>query len=137
MGFARLERRWLVTVFDAILPDGAVAGLPGASRAPLDRFLEDFGAAAPTRMLWGVRLALWFVMFLAPFVTLRRPRTFLGLEGEDRLRVLRELRTSRWYVVRELPVLLKSIACLGHCGLPDVQKRIGMEAGGEPPSWAR
>ena len=136
MGFASLERRWFAVVFDTILPDGVVPGLPGASRVPLDRFLADFGSVAPARMLWGVRAALWFVVWLAPLLVLGRFRSFLGLGAEDRLRLLHELKKSDRYLVRELPVLLKSIACLGYCGHPAVLRGIGV-APTDTPEWAR
>jgi hypothetical protein len=138
MGLARLERRWFAALFETILPDGVVEGLPGAERLPLDRFLDDFAQAAPPRMMLGARLALWFVVLLAPLLVLRRPRTFLGLTLEDRLSVLRGLRASRFYTVRELPVLLKSVACLGYCGSPIVQRRIGIAVSdAEAPAWTR
>jgi hypothetical protein len=136
MGFASFERRWLAAVFETILPDGVVEGFPGASRVPLDRFVTDISGVAPWRMVMGVRLALWFVVFLGPLVALGRPRTFLGLAPDDRLRLLRELHASHIYVVRELPVLLKSVACLGYCGLPEIQRRIGIEPT-EAAAWTR
>jgi hypothetical protein len=137
MRLAKVERRWLDQVFSTILPDGAVPGMPGADRVPLDRFVRDLSIHAPPRLLLGLRLALFFVAVLAPLLVLGRIRTFSGLSDDERLRLLRELRTSRWYSIRELPVLLKSVACLGYCGLPVVQRRIGIEEPGPDPDWAR
>jgi hypothetical protein len=135
MKLRRFEARWLLAIFATILPEAE--GIPGAARAPLDRFVDDLCAAAPGRLVVGLRLALWFVVWLAPLFTLWWPRRFIGLGQDDRLRVLHALRSSRFYLIRELPVLLKSVACLGHCGLPDVQRAIGLPADAEPPAWAR
>jgi hypothetical protein len=136
MALRAFERRWLETVFVTILPDGAVPDFPRVTEVPWDAFLDDLTRAAPRRMLIALELALWFVVLLAPLLVLGRLRTFAGLTGEERLRLLRELRTSRFYVVREL-VVLKSIACLGYCGLPAVRRRMGMAGDAEPPPWAR
>jgi hypothetical protein len=63
--------------------------------------------------------------------------TFLGLASSDQMAVLDRLRTSNLYVVREAPMLLKTIACLGFCGLPQVQGALGMHPiDTSPPSWA-
>lgn len=132
-----LERRWLALVFEAILPDGVSPGFPGMRQVPLASFLDDFESAAPGRMLAGVRLALAFVFLGAPLVFLGRLRTFAGLAPEDRLELLKRLRASDVYVLRELPVLLKSVACLAHGGLPEVQRQIGIPWEGPPPVWAR
>ena len=120
------ERRWLEAIFGTILPDGDPSGLPGAAQVEWKPFLDDFASAAPARMLLGLRAALWFTVLLAPLLMLWRVRTFARLGGAERLRVLRALRESRFYLVRELPVLLKSVACLGYCRLPAVQRKVGL-----------
>src|SRR4051812_48368100 len=115
------ERRWFAVVFDTILPSGVSDRLPlGARDVPLDRFVDDLFASAPTRMLAGFRLALW-VAWLAPLFVLRRARLFGGLSRGERLAVLERLRRSDVYAIRELPNLLKTAACLGWAGMPEVQ----------------
>src|ERR1700757_3647747 len=98
----RFERRWLVRIFETILPSGA--GLDrGAADVPMGRFVDDFAAHAPLATLIGLRAALWLVM-LAPLLWLRW-RPFLGLRDADRVQVLERLRRSDLYLVRESAAL--------------------------------
>jgi hypothetical protein len=122
----RFERRWLVRVFETLLPSGADPRLPvGAADVPMGRFVDDLAARAPLAFLCGLRAGLWLLMLAPPFV-LRRPRSFLGLAPDDRLALLERLRQSRVYLVRELALLFKIVACLGFCGLGPVQRRLGI-----------
>src|SRR5690606_9983814 len=103
---------------------------------PLDRFLVDLGQRAPARVLLGLRLVLWLV-WLGPWPVIGRPRTFGGLTEAQRLEVLERLARSRFYVLREAPILLKTVACLGYCGHPDVHAAIGIRSrDATPPAWA-
>jgi hypothetical protein len=130
-----VERRWLVAIFETVLPTGE--GLPlGAAQAPLGRFVDDFLARAPLTAVLGLRGALWLVM-LAPLVLLRRPRTFLGLPPAERTVLLERLRRSDWYLVRESAVLFKIVGCLGFCGLGPVQRQLGIHpTDPDLPPWA-
>jgi hypothetical protein len=132
-----IERRWIALVSETIFPANVVPGLPGAGEVAWDPFLDDLAARAPFRMLAGLKLALVFVALLAPFLVLGRLRTFAGLAAEERLRVLARLRESRVYVIRELPVLLKSVAAFAYCGLPAVRERLGLPVDTTPPPWVR
>jgi hypothetical protein len=131
------ERRWLLVIFDTVAPKGAVQGSAGVVHAPMGAFIDDLIANAPAHFLLGIRACLWVVM-LAPLFVLRQPRTFLGLTMSDRLELLERLGRSSIYVVREMPLLFKTIACLGLCGLPDVQSGVGIHpTDTTPPAWAR
>jgi hypothetical protein len=130
----RFERRWLVQIFETLLPGDAT--LPGAGQVPMGRFVDDFAARAPLAAVLGLRASLWLLM-LAPLVLLRRPRSFLGLPPEDRLALLERLGRSDRYLVREAALLFKIVGCLGLCGLAPVQRRVGIHPVDEtPPSWA-
>jgi hypothetical protein len=133
----RFERRWLLRVFEALLPRGADPRIPfGAADVPMGRFVDDLLAESPLEFIAGLRLCLWMLM-LAPLVVLRRPRSFLGVGPIEQAAVLERLRTSDVYVVREAPMLLKTIACLGFCGVPAIQGSIGIHPiDTSPPSWA-
>src|SRR6266511_1909552 len=112
----RFERRWLVRVFEKLLPRGADARLGiSAADVPMGRFVDDLLAHAPLEFVMGLRLCLWMVR-LAPIVLLRRLRTFLSLGPSARAAVLERLRRSDVYILREAPLLLKTTACLGFCG---------------------
>jgi hypothetical protein len=130
----RFERRWLVRIFETVLPDGA--GLAGAAAAPMGRFVDDFAGRAPLAAVLGLRLSLWLLM-LAPLAR-GRWRTFLGLPTDERLVLLDRLRRSDRYLVREAALLFKVVGCLGFCGLAPVQQRIGISPVDESlPPWAR
>jgi hypothetical protein len=135
----RFERRWLVRVFETILPGGATGELRwGAADVPMGRFVDDFAVHAPLLTLLGLRAALWLVM-LAPLLLARpRFRFFLALSAAERLRVLERLRRSDRYLVRESVSLLKLVGCLGFCGLAAVQEPLGIfPTDDSPPTWAR
>ncbi|HVU03741.1 MAG TPA: hypothetical protein VHE30_18410 [Polyangiaceae bacterium] len=132
------ERDWLLVVFDSIVPSGTSERVPtGAKDAPMDRFLSDLFASAPLHFCLGLKACLYFVM-VAPLFVLGRWSTFLGLSSEERHRLLDRLAESDVYVIREMPLLFKTVACLGFCGLPEVQSRIGITpVDATPPEWAR
>lgn len=126
----------MLVVFDAMLPSGADERVPtGARDVPMDRFLAAVMRRAPLQFALGLRVALWLVL-LCPLLVIGRPRTFLGLSAADRARVLERLAASRSYAVRELPNLLKMVACLGWGSHPDVRRQVGVSAPGDrPPAW--
>lgn len=132
------ERRWLVAIFTILIPAGADARFPyGAEQAPMGRFVDDLLARAPLEFVTGLRATLWLVM-LAPLFTIGRFKTFLGLAHEQQMRVVERLRTSDVYLVRETPLLFKTIGCLGFCGLPAVQQELGIHPTDKtPPEWAQ
>lgn len=139
MAITSLERRWLLLVFDAILPADACPELPiGARDIPLDRFARDFFAVTPALQSLGLRLALWALVLVFTPLVLRRPRTFAGATPDERRRVLDRLAQSRIYSLRELPALLKLIASMGFFGHPEVQRRLGLRhLDTEPAPWFR
>src|SRR3954449_3796177 len=62
----RFERRWLLRVFEILLPRGADPRIPlGAADVPMGRFVDDLLAASSLEFIAGLRLCLWMVM-LAP-----------------------------------------------------------------------
>lgn len=132
------ERRWLLVVFETIVPSGTSQRTPlGARDAPMDRFLEDLFRSAPLHFCLGLKACLYFVM-VAPLFVLGRFSTFLGLTEGERLKLLEKLGESDTYVIREMPLLFKTVACLGFCGLPEVQSRLGISpVDVSPPEWAR
>ncbi len=101
------ERRWLLAAFEAVLPSGAHDRLVlGAAEVDMDAFLVDLGARAPGRFL-------------------RRPCRFVAQPVAARERVLRWFAARRSYLLRELPMLVKMVACLGYADRPEVQRLVG------------
>lgn len=137
MPFLSFERRWLLAVFDTLIPAGTPDALSlGARDVPLERFVEELERYAPARVVWGLRATLW-VLILCPLFVLGRWRTFVGLEPDARLALLDKLRESDVYLVREIPLLFKMVGCLGFCGLPEVQAALGAPPKNATlPSWA-
>jgi hypothetical protein len=132
------ERRWLTAVFAVLIPAGADERMPyGAAQAPMGRFVDELLEHAPLQFVAGLRACLWMVM-LSPLFLLGRLRTFLGVEHATQLALLDRFRTSNVYLVRETPLLFKTIGCLGFCGLPAVQQQLGIHpTDAAPPDWAR
>jgi len=132
------ERRWLLVVFETVVPSGVDEGMPlGAKDAPMGRFVDDLFRRAPAHFCLGLRACLWVVMFAPPFV-LGRLATFVGLREQERLELLAVMGRSDAYLVREMPLLFKTIACLGFCGLPEVQTKVGIfPVDRTLPEWAR
>ena len=137
LGMLRFERRWLVRVFEELLPGGADERLPvGAAGMPMGRFVDDLFAHAPLEFTVALRLCLWVVV-LGPIFVGGRFRTFFRISPSERMMVLERLSASAVYLVREAPILLKTIACLGFCGLPAVQQSVGIHpTDASPPAWA-
>ncbi len=131
------ERRWLVSVFGVVIPAGADERMPyGAAQAPMGRFVDDLLERAPLQFVLGLRACLWMVM-LSPLFMLGRFRTFLGVEPATQLALLERFRISNVYLVRETPLLFKTVGCLGFCGLPAVQQQLGIHpTDARPPDWA-
>jgi hypothetical protein len=133
----RFERRWLLRVFEAVLPPGDPTLALGAGDVPMGRFVDDFLASAPLTAVLGLRGGLWLIL-LAPLFVLGRPRTFLGLTPAERGALLERLRRSNLYLVRESATLFKIVGCLGYCGLGPVQRRIGIHPTDQTlPAWAK
>lgn len=129
MKLFRFETTWLVAIFEAILPrSGTLDGVPGADRMPLRAFLDDFFEHAPPSSSIGVRLAAWAVQFLALFVV-SGFRVFTAHGRDKQVAVLEALSASRIYYIRELPMLLKTIAFFGWEQSPDVQHALGVRNG--------
>ena len=132
------ERRWFLTLCDAVLPSGAHDRIAiGAADVPLDRFVDDVFARAPFQMRLGIRAATWVLTWLPLFWRLEL-RPFGRLSRADQVALLDGLAGSRLYVVREIPNLIKIVACMGWAGTPEVQRQLGVPApDAGPPAWAR
>ncbi len=138
MGFFEFEKRWLRSIFNCVIPSGASRVLPeGGADVPLDGFIEDLLEHAPAQFCLGMRACTWAITW-APLVVLGRFRSFHGLSSEEQYRVLDVMRSSNVYLIREMPLLFKTIGCLGYGGLPRIQARLDIEPrDSTDPEWAR
>lgn len=132
------ERRWMVTIFESIVPSGASETLTlGAADLPMARYVDDLVAASPGRVALGYRAAAWIIVIAGPLLA-GRFGLFTMLGPDERAEVLAELEQSRFYVLRELPTLYKMLVVLGYCGAPEVQRQLGVPVADEPPpEWMR
>jgi hypothetical protein len=138
MTLRHFERRWLLLIFEAILPGSDDPRFPqGAIELGAARYTDSLLRTAPSDFVLGLRLCTWLIMF-APPLLLRRCCTFAGLTAAERAELLERLTRSELYLLRELPMLFKTALCLGVCGLPEVQRRIGIQpVDASAPDWAR
>lgn len=137
MTFLSFETRWFSRILAAIFPSDCSALVTGADRVPMERFLADVAKNAPFLPLLGIRAALWVVMF-TPLLFVGRLRTFTGLAATDQTRMLQKMSESSIYALREIPILLKTIGCLGYGSIPRVQREVGVvELPLDEPAWAR
>ena len=131
------ERRWLLSIFRSILPNEPPAEhvQDAADDLFMSRFLENFFSEAPNQVRWGVRLAAWFITFY-PICWRLKCRTFHRLSAQDRQACLMSLGRNRFYMIREIPMLLKIVATMGIFALPEQQTRFGaVLPDSEPPAW--
>jgi hypothetical protein len=132
----RFEQRWLASIFATILPASTDGRFPGAAALGIERYIEALFREAPRDFALGLRACTWLLALAPPFAC-RRLCTFAGLPLPERAVLLERLAASERYLVRELPLLFKAAACLGACGLPDVQRAIGIHpTDATPPAWA-
>lgn len=132
------ERSWLLVIFETVVPSGADPKFPrGARDVPMGRFVDDLLTHAPAHFSLGLRACIW-ILSLSPLFVIGRFGTFASLDAASRLDLLHRFSRSPNYVIREMPLLFKTVACLGFCGLPDVQSELGITpVDATPPEWAR
>jgi hypothetical protein len=132
------ERRWLALVFATVLPGSRDPRFPhGAAELGAERYIDSLLRSAPRDFCIGLRASTWLLWLAPPFV-LGTLCSFGGLAPARRAELLERIAGSDVYLIRELPLLFKTAACLGLCGLPEVQRRIGIHPiDATPPDWAR
>lgn len=124
-GLFRFERRWTRELFNTMVPGGTHPDVPeGAGDLGADEVLDDFYRRATVLGAIGYRGGLW-LMWLLPPVVLGKLRTFKRLGPSERDDYIRAMRSSRFYIVRQLTFLLKLVACTGYLAHPRVREAYG------------
>ena len=138
MSLLGFERRWLHQVLGTIFPRGTHPRLQqGIADYDLELFFDDALGRMPGRARLGLRMALWVIQVAPLFCRVAWSR-FSQLDEARQLETLTRLKTSRWYLARELLMLLKAVGSLGFCGLPAVQRSVGMEQVEDTdPAWQK
>lgn len=118
-----LERRWRDELFAALLPGDEQAGLPPLAALDLAPFWEELAVASPPLLRLGLRAATWALHFLPP-VLLRVPRTFDGLSPAERDRFLTLAAGSDLFLLRQMTLTVKTLACMAYLRDPAVRARV-------------
>jgi hypothetical protein len=123
------ELRWARAACDALFPEDTP--LPhGLARMKPEEALGAIIASAPFEPALGLRIAVW-LLALAPFWLLKRPRTIVGATSEERQRVYAGVLASPVYFVRQLGVAFKATVALLYAQSADVRLAM-LEAGVQP-----
>jgi hypothetical protein len=112
-------------VIDALLPAGVDPGLPGAFESGFDEFYADFERSALLPMRLSFKAALWASAWLSPMLICRLP-PLSRLPREERERALEAMGKSRFYLVRQLLLLLKAVCSFHYGAHPQVRRTLGM-----------
>jgi hypothetical protein len=123
MKLTRLEMDWAVASMGAIFPGSSSDGFADIQAMDLRGFLAQLMVVLPFQAALGVRAAVWLVA-LAPLFVLGRLRTIAGLPQADRERVVVALVANRAYVVRSLPLILKTMGALLYAAHDGVRARM-------------
>jgi hypothetical protein len=119
----RLERRLCGSLLRAMIPP---ASLPGLADAALVDFWPELERAAAPLLLLGLRAATLLLGALGPLAWLGRWRLFPSLAPAEQDALLVRAAGARWYLVRQMVVLLKAVACWAHLRDGAVRARIAL-----------
>ena len=112
-------------VLDTLLPSQAHPALPaGLMDVEFDAFWSDFERTTLPSMHRPFRVALAAATWVAPLLIGRRP-PLAGHDRATRERALAAMGTSRWYLWRQLLMVLKMTASLCYGADPAVREAIG------------
>jgi hypothetical protein len=112
-------------VLDTLLPPHAHPVLPyGLFDAGFDRFYEDFAQTANSPLRFTFQLALFTAIWISPLLIRRIPPISL-YPRETRERALAAMETSGVYLLRQMMLILKTVAALCYGANRDVRDAIG------------
>ena len=115
-------------VLDTLLPSGVYPDLKyGIFDAGFDEFWSEVERTALPSLRWGFRVALFTAIWIAPLLIRRLPPLSL-YDQLTRERTLAAMESSRFYILRQLFVVLKTT--VGFCYGADPNVR---DATGYPP----
>lgn len=112
-------------VIDALIPSNANPTLKaGAFDAGFEAFYEDFTRTAILPMRLGFRAALLVAIWVSPLLIFRPP-PFGRLSRDQRERALTALGRSRFYLMRQMLLLLKAITAFSYGADQGVRDALG------------
>jgi hypothetical protein len=116
------DRRWRDALLAAVIPRIDPEGLPGLEDLDPGRFFGELDRAAPPLLRFGFRAAVWVLTF-SPIFLLGKPRRFGALPPSDRDLLLGRAASSRLYLLRQLVLALKLVACFAYFQDPTLRAR--------------
>jgi hypothetical protein len=122
-------------VLDTLLPAQAHPTLgAGVLDAGFDDFWSDFERTAEPSFRSGFRAALLAATWLSPLLILRLPPLSLH-DRPTRERALVAMESSRFYLLRQMLFLLKTVVCLSYGADPAVRAAVGYPRQPDDPRW--
>lgn len=113
------------TVLDTLLPSQGHPLLKnGIFDVEFDTFYEHFARTGNSSLRWGFRLAVWAAIWVSPLLIGRVPPLLL-YPRETRERALAAMENSRFYFLRQLMLILKTVVCLAYGANGQVRDAIG------------
>ncbi len=103
------ERRWCDLLLQAMLPAGQRQS--GLAAVPMQGFWPRLRDAAPPMLRHGLRASVWALTWL-PLLWPGYWRTFGGLDADGRDRFLVAAHHSRFFLLRQMVLVIKLMACL-------------------------
>ncbi len=120
------EKRWARVLFGAIVPRELHPDVPeSAGELGADEVLNALYTHSSFLGSVGFRGGLWLVWLLPPFV-IGGIRLFGGLSPPEANRYLTRLYHHRFYLARQLVLLMKLVACMGYFRHPKVRDAFGI-----------
>jgi hypothetical protein len=123
MKLTRLEYVWAEAALGSIFPGSDGEGLAGIGAMNVRAFMGDVLRTVPFQAALGLRAAIWLIA-LSPLLLLGRLTTIVHLAQGDRESLVSRLVASRWYAIRSLVLLLKTIGALLYAGDDGVRSRM-------------
>lgn len=109
-------------VMSAVLPANPKLGTPAAGDADLGSFLAAFARAAPPLLRFGFWCAVLLLYWMPLF---QFGRTLPHVPPDRRDRWLQALAGSRWFVLRQLVLVVKLVCCFAVFRQPAVRANFG------------
>lgn len=112
-------------VLDTLLPSQAHPQLGyGVFDAGFEAFYKDFARTANSSLRWGFQIALMSAIWVSPLLIGRIPPITL-YPRETREQALAAMENSRFYALRQLMLILKTVICLSYGADRQVRDAIG------------
>ena len=120
------ERTWAVAILEGFAPSDGPGLAPAAGEVDYLRAIQKMMHASTGVAAFGLRMAVW-IAALAPMWLLGRATTIRSLAPARRAELLGRLLAHRFFLVRELTLLLKLGACMAIFARPALRERSGYD----------